>query len=109
MFVKVYRYRIQPASTKEFLHIQERADRIYKKHVAYRVIHLQMRDDPCQWLEIQWYQNEAEYRRSIDLINAEPEIQLLWKEFQTLLDPDDETVIEEYYDQIRAEDNLPGQ
>jgi len=108
MFVKVYRYRIKPARVKEFLSVQERAADIYRKHAAYRVVHLQKQDDPCQWLEIQWFEDEAAYRRSMDLINGEPEIERLWHKFQTVLDPEDKTIIEEFYDQIRAEDNLPG-
>jgi hypothetical protein len=107
MFVKVYSYRIRPARAKEFLRIQERAGHIYRKHVAYRAVHLQKRDDPCQWLEIQWYSDEAAYRRSMELINAEPEIERLWREFQTVLDPEDRTIVEEYYNQMRAEGNLP--
>ena len=106
MYVKVYSYRIQPGKVKDFLDIQERADRIYKKHATYRVVHLQKVDDPCQWLEIQWYQDEAAYRRGVDLVNAEPEIKQLWQEFQSLLDLADNTVIEEHYNQIRSEDNL---
>jgi len=106
MYVKVYSYRIQPGKVKEFLDIQERAGRVYKKHAKYRVVLMQKVDDPCQWLEIQWYQDEAAYRRGVDLINAEPEIELLWQEFQMLLEPVDDTVIEEYYNQIRSEDNL---
>ena len=106
MYVKVYSYRIQPSKIKDFLDIQERAGLIYKRHVAYNVVHLQKQDDPSRWLEIHWYPDEATYRRSIDLINDEPEIEKLWQKFQALLDPDDRTIIEEHYDQIRSEDNL---
>lgn len=109
MFVKVYSYRIKLSKTQEFLDIQERAKHIYEKHIAYRAVHLQKNDDPCRWLEIHWYPDEAVYRRSMDLINAEPEIEQLWKEFQALLDPEDKTITEEYYYQVRSEDNLPRQ
>jgi hypothetical protein len=106
MFVKVYHYHIRPGKTGEFLDIQERTGRIYQKHVAYRAVHLQKLDDPHQWLEIHWYPNEAVYRRSMDLINSEPEIKQLWQEFQALLHPEDKTISEEYYNQIRSEDSL---
>ena len=108
MFVKVYSYRIKPARVKDFLNIQEQAADIYRKHAAYRVVHLQKQDDPCQWLEIQWFEDEAAYRRSMDLINDEPEIERLWQKFQTVLDPGDNAITEEYYNQIRTEDNLSG-
>ncbi|UCG91003.1 MAG: hypothetical protein JSV97_07900, partial [candidate division WOR-3 bacterium] len=72
MFVKVYRYRVQPDKTDEYLAIQERAGEIYQKHVRYRAVYLRSEDDPGLWLEIQWYPDEKSYRRAMDLINAEP-------------------------------------
>lgn len=103
MFVKVYRYRIQSDKTQEFLLIQERASRIYRKHVSYRAVYLQSQDDPSLWLEIQWCDDEETYRRAMEVINSEPEIKELWKEFQSLLDPNDPVVQEERFEQVRAD------
>ncbi len=106
MFVKVYRYHIQPAKMGEFLKIQERAAEIYRKHVSYRAVFLQSRDDPGLFLEIQWCRDEDTYRKAMDAINAEPGITQLWNEFETLLRPGDRTVSEEYYEQVRSEGDL---
>ncbi len=106
MFVKVYRYRIKPDKTEEFLEIQQRAGQIYQKHVTYRAVHLQKQGEPGQWMEIHWYPDEAAYHRSMELVDSEPEIKRLWQKFQALLDPTDKTVNEEYFAQIRSEDNL---
>ena len=106
MFVKVYRYHVQHDKTEQYLAIQERAGQIYQKHVRYRAVHLRSQDDPGLWLEIHWYPNEETYRRSMDLINAEPAIKQLWLEFKATLDPDDKEIHEEYYEQIRSEDSL---
>lgn len=106
MFVKVYRYRIKQEKIEEFLDIQRRACQIYQKHVTYRAVHLQRHDDPSHWLEIHWYPDQATYHHSMDLINAEPEIERLWQEFQTVLDPKDTAIYEECYEQVRSEGNL---
>ncbi len=103
MFVKVYRYHIQPDKIKEFLDIQERAGRIYKRHVSYRAVFLQSQDDPGLWLEIQWCGDENTYRKAVTAIDAEPEIKQLWREFQALLDPNDPVVQEERFEQTRAD------
>lgn len=106
MFVKMYHYRILPGKTEQCLAIQQRAGRIYDKHIGYRVAILRSREDPKQWLEIHWYPNEETYRRGMDLINAEPEINRLWHEFQETLDPTDPTIREEFYEQLLFEDSL---
>ncbi|MFQ5820430.1 MAG: hypothetical protein ACE5I5_10625 [Candidatus Heimdallarchaeota archaeon] len=106
MFVKVYRYRIQPEKTKRFLAIQERAGKIYQKHIRHRVVILRSRKDLNLCLEVHWYPDEDTYRRGIDLINAEPMIDQLWEEFQATLDPNDPTVHEEYYEQLWFDNSL---
>jgi hypothetical protein len=106
MFVKVYRYRIQPDKTDACLAIQERAARIYRKHIRYRSVHLRNLDDPCQWLEIHWYPDEETYRNRIDRINSDPEIDRLWSEFQGILDPDHDGVSEEMFEQLMVDENL---
>ena len=58
MFVKVYRYHVQPAKTEQYLAVQEQASQIYQKHVPYLAVHLISREDPSLWLEILWYPDE---------------------------------------------------
>jgi len=106
MFVKIYRYRVQPEKIEDYLGIQERAGKIYQKHVHYRAVYLRSQDDPYLWQEIHWYPDEETYHRSMELINAEPEIKQLWREFQATLDPNDPEIHEEYFEQIRYEDSL---
>jgi hypothetical protein len=102
----MYRYRILPEKTEQCLAIQKRAGQIYDRHIRSRVVIIRSREDPRQWLEIHWYPNEETYRRGMNLINAEPEIDQLWQEFQETLDPTDPTIREEFYEQLSFEDNL---
>jgi hypothetical protein len=104
VFVKIYRYHIQPNKTERFLDIQKRAGKIYSKHVSYRAVYLKNQENPGMWLELQWYADEDMYRKAMSLINAEPGIKKLWQEFQEILDPNDPEIQEEYYEQIRSED-----
>jgi hypothetical protein len=106
MFVKAYRYHVQPEKTEQYLAIQERANQVYQKHICYRAVHLRSREDPSLWLEIHWYPNEETYNKGMDLVNAEPEISQLWQEFQATLDTSRQTIIEEYFEQIRSDDNI---
>jgi hypothetical protein len=106
MIVKVYRYRIQPDKTDAYLAIQERAARIYRKHIRYRSVHLRSLDDPSQWLEVHWYPDQETYRNRIDRINSDPEIDRLWSEFQGILDPDHDGVSEEMFEQLMVDENL---
>ena len=107
MFVKIYRYHIQPGKTKEFLDIQKRAGEIYKKHVHYRAVYLQSKDDPGLWLEIQWCPDEDTYRCAMKSINAEPGIKELWETFQALLDKEKPDIQEECFEQVHAIGDLP--
>lgn len=107
MFVKVYRYHIQPGKTDEFLDVQRRAGEIYSKHVSYRSVYLKSRDEPGLWLEVQWCADEDTYRHAMEVINAEPGIDRLWHEFQVLLDPEKPGVQEECYEQVHSFGDLP--
>ncbi len=104
MFVKVYRYRVQPDKTEDYLAIQEKAAAIYQKYIRYRSVHLRKLDDPRQWLEIHWYPDEETYRVGIDRINSDPEIDRLWSEFQKILEPDNDGISEEMFEQLMDDD-----
>jgi hypothetical protein len=106
MFVKVYRYRVQPKKTEEYLVIQADAEEIYRKHLRFRSVHLRSRNDPFIWLEIHWYTDEKTYQDSIGRINSDPEIDRLWERFQMVLDPENSQISEENFEQILSEDNL---
>lgn len=106
MFVKVYRYRVQSGKEEKLLSIQERANRVYSKHIPFRAVFLRKLRDPATWMEIHWYPDERIYRRGMDLVNSEPEISQLWEAFQGILDPDDSEIHEEYYDQILVHQSI---
>ena len=104
MFVKVYRYRVQPDKTEAYLSIQQKAAEIYRRYIHYRSVHLRSLEEPRQWLEIHWYPDEESYRKSIDRINSDPEIDRLWTEFQEILDPDNDGISEEIFEQVREDE-----
>ena len=106
MFAKIYRYRIRPEKRGEFLSIQGRVSRIYRKYVRFRVVHLVDVGEPNRWVEIQWYPDEETYNLSIAEINQDPEIDKLWKEFQEILDPGKREISEEDFIQVLEDGNL---
>jgi hypothetical protein len=96
MFVKVYQYHIQNDKVDEYLSIQEKASEIYGKYIDLQTTYLQSKDDSTKWMEISKYKDEDEYRKSIDLINKEFEIQELFNAFQGLLVSDSEISEEDF-------------
>ncbi|MGD6803873.1 hypothetical protein FZC79_17630 [Rossellomorea vietnamensis] len=97
MFVKVYQYHIQPEKEDEYLKIQERASEIYSRYVDAETFYFQSSGDKSKWMEITKYKSEAEYQRSIGLINEEEEIQELFEELQALLVSGKEEITEENF------------
>ncbi|KAB2330684.1 hypothetical protein [Bacillus mesophilum] len=85
MFVKMYEYYIQDDKLEEFLVIQEKASKIYGRYLSFQTQYLQSKDDPTKWIEITRYNDEKEYIQSLELINQHPEIQALFKAFQSVL------------------------
>ena len=73
MFVKAYRYRVQPDKTEEYLATQKCASQIYQNYVRCRAIYLGGEDDLGLWLEL-----------------------------KAGLDPDDPEIHKEYCEQIRS-------
>ena len=100
MFVKVYRYHIPPAHIQRFLLLQQSADRIYRRYADYRVVFLQSQSEPGTWLEIHWYPDGAKHNQVMLQIQHEPEINQLWQEFQSLLDPAHRDIEEESFQQV---------
>ncbi len=100
MFVKIYSYRVDPEKAEEMLSVQKRASRLYAKHVTSRFALFRHRDDPCQWLEMQWYADESAYNDAVSTINADPETPQLWQAFRETLDPTGQTISEDAYEQV---------
>lgn len=93
--VKLYRYRVPTEQASRFLDIQKRADWIYRKHVDYRVAHLQSPIDPAEWTEIHWYATQQALETAERLAEKEPQLAELFEEFLRVLDPLDTRIREE--------------
>jgi hypothetical protein len=86
---RVYRYRVRPEAVERFLEIQRRADALYGQHVQYRQELLQSRDDPAEWLELHWFEDEEAYKAGLARLNENPEIAELFAGFlETLQSPE---------------------
>ncbi|WP_080848905.1 hypothetical protein [Cytobacillus gottheilii] len=108
MFVKVYEYYVQDDKLEEFLDIQEKASRIYGRYLLFHTQYLQSKDDPTKWLEITKYTDEKEYIQSLELINQHPEIQALFKAFQSVLLTHKREIREENYTIRKVISNSEG-
>jgi len=98
MFVKVYRYRVRPEMTESYLDLQRRAARVYGSHMRFTSVHLQSTTDPVAWVEVQWFEDEAAFRKGMELVDADPEVRGLWNEFKGVLDPRSPEIVEETYE-----------
>ncbi|WP_213367183.1 hypothetical protein [Mesobacillus boroniphilus] len=81
MFIKIYSYHIKSDKLQDYLEIQEEADRIYSIYTDSKILHLQSKDDETKWVEIQIYKTEQFYYETIQIIDQQPEIQVLYKRF----------------------------
>lgn len=99
MFVKLFSYHINPAKEKEYLKIQEEAERIYSRFIEKKTLHLQSKEDKTKWLEVHIYENEKSYEESIHLIDAQQEIRGLYKQFLEVITTQ-EDISEEDYNQV---------
>ena len=103
MFVRVYTFHIQKGKEEKYLTIQKRTEKIYKKYLDFQTIYLKSKEDNTKWMEINRYKNEEDYKKSIEQINKEQDIQELFKEFQSILVKGGE-IIEENFVQLLQDD-----
>lgn len=101
LFVKIYQYHIQLNQIEEYLRIQDQAIKIYSQYVDFQTVYINSKEDATKWLEISTYKDENEYKKSIDLINEDKEIQELFKKFQSLLSPETEIIEEDFMERKR--------
>ncbi len=106
MFVKVYRYRVRPEMTESYLDLQRRAARVYGSHMRFTSVHLRSTTDPASWVEVQWFEDEATFRKGMELVDADPEVRGLWQEFKGVLDLRSPEIVEETYEQALGFANL---
>lgn len=105
MYAKMYQYHIRPEKVEEYLHIQEKAFEIYSNHLQLQTMYFKSNEDNTKWVEISKYKDEAEYKRSIAIINEHAEIQLLFTQFQSLLVPGKSEIIEEDFVEMKELSN----
>lgn len=101
MFVKVYQYYVQKEKEEEYLSIQEKACDIYKEFLDFHTIYLKSKESDTKWLEITFYKNEDDYKKSIEIINKQLEIQELFKSFQSVLVSEKNEITEEDFMKIK--------
>ncbi|ESU33213.1 hypothetical protein G3A_07525 [Bacillus sp. 17376] len=97
MFVKIYSYQIKSGKEQEYLKIQEEADRVYSRFLDNKTFHLQSKLDKTKWLEIHTCKNEDIYNDTIQIIDQQPEIQVLFKRFREVITSFEEISEENYH------------
>lgn len=101
MFIKMYQYHIPKESVEEYLNIQEQAAKIYKTHLDFHTMYFKSTNDETRWIEITRYNNETEYKTSIDMINKNQELQNLFQRFEDLL-IDQTMITEEEFTELKS-------
>ncbi|MBT2691610.1 hypothetical protein [Bacillus sp. ISL-55] len=96
MFVKIYSYHVKSGKEQEYLNIQEEADQVYSRFPDQKTIHLQSMADKTKWLEIHTYKNEDIYQETIQTIDQQSEIQVLYKRFLDVITSVEEMSEEDY-------------
>ncbi|WLR57525.1 hypothetical protein LC048_12090 [Mesobacillus subterraneus] len=97
MFVKIYSYHIKSGKEQEYLKIQGEADRVYSRFLDKKTLHLQSKTDKTKWLEIHTYENENVFNDTIQIIDQQPEIQVLYKRFLEVITSLEEISEENYH------------
>lgn len=97
MFVKIYSYQIKSGKEQEYLKIQEETEEIYSRFLDNKTFHLQSKLDKTKWLEIHIYKNEKFYQGTIQIIDQQPEIQILFKRFIEVITSLEEISEENYH------------
>jgi hypothetical protein len=97
VFVKVYSYHIKRGEEQEYLKIQEETQPIYSRFLNIKTLHLQSETDKTKWLEIHLYKNEKIFYDAIQIIDQQPEIQVLYKRFLEVITSLEEISEENYH------------
>ncbi|MFT9600261.1 hypothetical protein [Mesobacillus sp.] len=97
MFVKIYSYHLKSGKEQEYLKIQQETDRIYSRFLDKKTLHLQSKSDKTKWLEIHTYNNENVFNETIQIIDQQTEIQVLYKRFLEVITSLEEISEENYH------------
>lgn len=85
MYIKLYQYHISPENQQELLQIQRKAGEIYRNYIDVQTKILKSKIDETKWTEISFFKSEEDYLSKLPLINSGPEIQELYRRFESLL------------------------
>lgn len=99
MYVKIYRYRIQPDKVGRYLEIQRQATVYTRDTFNYEISLLRSKEDPWEWTEIHRYWVKESFERASIVADSEPELKRLFPEFQRTMDPNDRGIKSESFQQ----------
>ncbi|MBX9975416.1 hypothetical protein [Cytobacillus firmus] len=95
MYIKLYQYHIRPENEQELMLIQRKAGQIYRNYIDVQTKILKNNIDETKWTEISFFKSEEDYQNKLPLINSNPDIQELYRRFESLLISD---IVEEEYE-----------
>ncbi|MBX7166345.1 MAG: hypothetical protein K1X74_08335 [Pirellulales bacterium] len=96
LYYKSFSYRVLSARVDEYLAIRHQADQLYRRYFDRLPTYLQSTADPYQWLELYAYEDPGTYRMCVERLQADPEMDRLWRRFRTVLDPTYPAKFEEF-------------
>lgn len=96
MFLRIFRYRVQPQMRDRHLAVQARSAQLYGKYVSKTPTYFRRSGDANNWVELHWYVDKAECQRVAQAVADDLELARLWREFQETLDADYPPILEEY-------------
>jgi len=96
MFIVTYSYRVPKNKINKFLDIERRARKVYFRHGCVEYEIFKSDNDWC--FEINRFKSREQYESVKKSVDADPEIEILWKEFCTIIDK--EKIITQKYERI---------
>jgi hypothetical protein len=96
MFLRIFRYRVQPQMRDRHLAIQARSAQLYGNYVSRSPSYFRRSGDANNWVELHWYTDKAECQQVAQAVADDLELARLWREFQETLDPDYPPTLEEF-------------
>ncbi|HEU4451040.1 MAG TPA: hypothetical protein VFR63_13805 [Gaiellaceae bacterium] len=84
-FVRAYRYRLRPGAAEGCLTAWARGQEIDAPHVPMTSLHYRSAEDPAAWLEPTVLPDEESCRRGVELVQADPDHDAVWREVEAAL------------------------
>ena len=87
MYIKLFKYILQPGKMEDFLELQKEVNGLYQKFAKVEFELLRDEDRPGACVEIQYYENRESCEKAAAGLRNEPHGKELWERFLTMLDP----------------------